>query len=164
MKKLRERLLFKFAFIFTVFTLVATFLGSIMAYVSQTNSYRRAALGNLQCICDYLERMIQESNTDFITYQKYYMEHFSEAKIPFNFTEYQTAQRKYEKLLAEMDPKLLGDEKFDFNSFPEEVKMAYFIYIFMNIGFSLLRMPAKLLVFHTLIIWFPKKMFSTWST
>jgi len=129
MKKLKERLLFKFAFIFTVFTLVATFLGSIMAYVSQTNSYRRAALGNLQCICDYLERMIQESDTDFITYQKYYMEHFAEARIPFNFTEYQTAQRKYERLLAEMDPKLLGDGNFDFKSFPDEVKMAYFTYI-----------------------------------
>lgn len=129
MKKHRERLVFKFAFIFAIFTLGATFLGSIMTYVSQTTSYRKAVRANLQCICDYLERMIQESDTDFITYQKYYMEHFAEARIPFNFTEYQTAQRKYERLLAEMDPKLLGDGNFDFKSFPDEVKMAYFTYI-----------------------------------
>lgn len=129
MKKRRGKLLFKFAFIFTVFAMVAMFLGSIMTYISQTNSYKKAALQNLKCICDYLEHLIQESGEDFIIYQKYYMEHFSEARIPFNFTEYHTAQRNYEKVLSEMGLKKDENTQFNFDSFSEEAKMAYFVYI-----------------------------------
>lgn len=129
MKRRRERLVLKFAFIFAIFAMVAMFLGGIMTYLSQTKSYQKAVLQNLRRIGDYLELLIQESGDEFITYQKYYMEHYSEAKVPFTFSEYQSAQRKYEKILAEYNINPDSNQKFDFDSFPEEAKMAYFIYI-----------------------------------
>lgn len=129
MKKHKDRLLFKFAQIFIVFTAVAMFLSGIITFIYQTNSYKKATLKNLRNIAEYLELLIQESGDDFVSYQKYYMEHFAEAKIPFTFTEYNTAHRKCEKLLAEYGINLKEGEEFDFDNFPEEVKKAYFTYI-----------------------------------
>lgn len=129
MKKHKDRLLFKFAQIFIVFTLVAMLLSGIITFIYQTNSYKKAVIKNLRNIAEYLELLIQDFGEDFISYQKYYMEHFAEAKIPFSFTEYNEAHRKYEKLLADYGLELKDGEKFDFENFPEDVKMAYFTYI-----------------------------------
>lgn len=129
MIKHKDRLLFKFALLFIVFTAVAMFLSGITTFIYQTNSYKKSTLENLRNVADYLELLIQESGDDFISYQKYYMEHFAEAKVPFDFTEYNTAHRKCEQILADSGIKLKEGEIFNFENFPEEVKMAYFTYV-----------------------------------
>ena len=71
----------------------------------------------------------KESGKDFITYQNYYMEHFAEADIPYDFNEYVTAQRKYENILTLQGAPADNSNVFSFESFSPEAKMAYFIYI-----------------------------------
>ncbi len=129
MQNRRCGLLFKFSIIFGFFTFISLILSGVMNYANQMKAYKRQCLENVRNIGDYLEKMIQASKEEFIVYQKYFMEHSSEAKVPFNFTEYHTAQRKYEKMLAEANITIEPGKPFDFDSFPEDVKMAYFIYV-----------------------------------
>ena len=129
MERRRRGLLFKFAVIFGMFTIAVLILSGIMNYANQMKAYKKLCLENVQNIGGYLEKMIQSSKDEFIAYQDYYMKHYTEAKIPFNFTEYHTAQRKYEKMLAESNIEIDPSKDFNFDSFPEDVKMAYFVYI-----------------------------------
>lgn len=129
MIKRHNRLLFKFAVIFGFFTFISLVTGSLISYLIQMKNYKKQCLTTVMKIGDYLEHLIQESGNDFINYQNYYMEHYQEANVPFNFFEYHTAQRKYEKILAETDFELTPQKSFDFDSFSEEAKMAYFVYI-----------------------------------
>ena len=127
--KATDGLLFKFGLIFGVFTIAAVILSGITVYATQMKAYKAQKVEDIRNIGDYLERLIQESGEDFITYQKYYLEHFAEIDIPFDFDEYHMAQRKYESLLARDGVKNVDSKNFDFDSFSEEAKMAYLVYI-----------------------------------
>ncbi|WP_294430724.1 GGDEF domain-containing protein [uncultured Treponema sp.] len=129
MKKRTDGLLFKFALIFSIFTAFALLSSGLATYFSQMKSYKAQCLYTVKKIGDYLEHLIQESGEDFIKYQEYYMKHFAEADIPYNFTEYLTAQREYERLLAQTQSPDDGENHTGFNSLSEEVRMAYFVYI-----------------------------------
>ncbi len=128
--KRTDGLLFKFALIFTVFALISLLLSGIRTYVTQIKAYKAQCLENVRNIGDYLEKLIQDAGKDFVDYQNFYMAHYSEADIPYNFTEYHTAQENFQFVLnttANGDYSKLAD--FDFNSLPEDAKMAHFIYI-----------------------------------
>ena len=127
--KTTDGLLFKFAVIFTVFAIVSLLFSGIRTYMTQMKSYKAQCLENVRNIGDYLERLIQDAGEDFVNYQNYYMEHFSEVLIPYDFDEYHTALNNFQKTLntsAIDDYSKLAN--FDFNSLPEDAKMAHFIY------------------------------------
>ena len=131
--KLRKRrktdsLLFRTALVFGIFTVVTLFVSAATIYAIQMKDYKARKVEEIRNIGDYLERLIQDSGIDFISYQNYYMEHFAEANIPYNFDEYLTAQRKYESILA-AQPAVKDTSNFNFDSLSDEAKMAYFIYI-----------------------------------
>ena len=111
-----------FALIFGIFTLIALFLCAEVAYNSQTKNYREFNVKNVQNIGDYLEGLIQKSGEEFIKYQKYYMEHYAEADIPYDFSEYHTALKKYEEIES-------SSEFTRFDSLSEEARLAYFTYL-----------------------------------
>ena len=129
MQTRRGGLLFKFTIIYGICTLIALILSGMMNYANQMKAYKKQSLENVRNIGDYLEKMIQSSKEEFIIYQKFYMEHSNEAKVPFNFTEYHTALRKYEKKLAEANIEIDPSKEFDFYSLPEDIQMAYFVYL-----------------------------------
>lgn len=128
-KRKTDGLLFRFALIFGIFTVAALAGSAFTIYMIQMKDYKAQKVEDIKGIGDYLERMIQEAGEEFQVYQDYYMEHFAEADIPYDFDEYLTAQRKFESILAQQPPLELKGKKFDFDSFSEEAKMAYFIYI-----------------------------------
>ncbi|MBR5096824.1 MAG: diguanylate cyclase [Treponema sp.] len=124
----KDSLLFRVALLSCIFTLVTLFASAATIYAIQMKDYKAQKVEDIRNIGDYLERLIQEAGEEFIIYQDYYMKHFAEANIPYDFDEYLTAQRKYESLLA-AQPAVHDTSKFDFDSFSEEAKMAYFVYI-----------------------------------
>ncbi len=128
-QKKTSGLLFSFSLIFGFFTIATLIISAAAIYAVQMREYKAQKVEDIRNIGDYLERLIQESGEDFITYQKYYLEHFAEADIPFDFDEYHMAQRKYESLLARDGVKNVDSKNFDFDSFSEEAKMAYLVYI-----------------------------------
>ena len=127
--KKRGSLLFGTALIFVFFTIATLLISGFAVYTAQMKAYKAECVQHIQKIGDYLERLIQDSGQEFIAYQKYYMEHFAEADIPYDFDEYLEAQRKYEAILAKTNPDYYNKKDFDFDNFSEEAKMAYFVYI-----------------------------------
>ncbi len=128
MEKKKRGLLFKFGLIFTVFTVIAVLLGGLATYYSQMESYRRQCEQNIRDIGAYLERLILQDKENFAIYQKYYMEHFAEVDIPFDFNNYRTAQAQYEKLFAMHHPGRTFGVDIEFEAMDPEVKKAWFIY------------------------------------
>ena len=129
-RKKTDGLLFRFALIFGIFTIITLTISAVTIYAIQMKEYKAQKVEDIRNIGDYLERLIHEAGEEFVVYQDYYMKHFAEANMPYDFNEYLTAQRKYESLLAQQPPRANNDgKKFDFDSFSDEAKMAYFIYI-----------------------------------
>ncbi len=128
MEKKTDSLLFKFGVLFLVFTVITLALSGLMTYYSQMTSYRKQCEENIRNIGEYLERLIQAEGEDFATYQAYYMAHFSEVDIPFDFHEYRTAQAAYERLFAETYPGRTLGVDIQFGDLSDEVKKAWFIY------------------------------------
>ena len=124
----KRGLLFKFAVIFTFFTLLAVVLGGLATYYSQMESYRRQCETNIRNIGEYLERLIMQDKENFAIYQRYYMEHFAEVDIPFDFNNYRAAQAEYEKLFAMHHPGRTFGVDIEFDALDDAVKKAWFIY------------------------------------
>ena len=131
-KRLRnttDSLLFGTALTFGFFIIVTLLMSAITVYIAQMKAYKAECIQNIRKIGDYLERQIQNSGQDFIAYQNYYMEHFAEADIPYEFDEYLEAQKNYEAIIAKTNPEFFEQKNMDFDSLSDEAKMAYFIYI-----------------------------------
>ena len=127
--KTTNSVLFKIVFIFSLFTIIAIVFSGINTYVTQMRLYKNQCLENLCNIVDYLERLIKDSGSEFEAYQDYYMAHYKEIDIPYDFDEYRSAQKEFHYLLA----RSAGGESssqttIDFNSLTEEEKKAFFIY------------------------------------
>ena len=124
----KRGLLFKFGLIFAIFTLIAVILGGLATYYAQTESYRRQCEQNIRDVGVYLERLILQDKENFAIYQKYYMEHFAEVDIPFDFDNYRAAQAEYEKLFAMHHPGRTFGVDIEFGAMDPEVQKAWFIY------------------------------------
>lgn len=127
--KYTDSLLFKFALIFGIFTIIILILCGITTYNAQMRSYKAQCIDNIRSIGDYLERLIQESGEEFIAYQNYYMEHFEETDIPYDFCEYHSAKQEYEAILKEAEASGMNNGKLGFESSLEVVRNAYFKYL-----------------------------------
>ena len=128
METKKRGLLFKFAVVFTIFTVIAVVLGGLATYYSQMESYRRQCEKDIREIGEYLERLIMQDRENFAIYQRYYMEHFAEVDIPFDFNNYRTAQAEYEKLFAMHHPGRTFGVDIEFDNMDAEVQKAWFIY------------------------------------
>lgn len=124
-----DGLLFRFSLLFATFTIVTLLFSGIATYVTQTKAYKAQCVENIRNVGEYLEALIQDSKEEFISYQNYYMEHFAEADIPYDFTEFITAQREYETILATSNSQEESKPHLDFEDFTDDVKKAYFKYI-----------------------------------
>lgn len=119
----------KIAIIFTVFSICILCFSSFATYANQMKSYKKLSLEHVRNVGLYLEKLIQDSAEDFVNYQNYYMEHFAEVDIPYDFNEYNTARATFQKMLTDSD--FEGTErisKIDFDALSDEEKKAYFIY------------------------------------
>lgn len=128
MKQRTFSLLFKFTFIFGIFTLITIALNSLATYASQIKAYEKQCEQNIRNIGGYLERLIVEQGDSFQFYQDYYMAHYAEIDIPYDFAEYKTALSAFEELYV----KEFEDEeevRLPFTSFSEELQKAYFVFM-----------------------------------
>ena len=128
MENKNRGLLFKFGVIFTFFTVLAVVLGGLATYYAQMDSYRKQCEQNIRDVGAYLERLILQDKDNFAIYQKYYMEHFAEVDIPFDFNNYRTAQAEYEKLFAMHHPGRTFGVDIEFDAMDPEVQKAWFVY------------------------------------
>ncbi len=127
MSKKTDSLLFRFSMIFGIFTVIVMILSGVYTYVSQMQFYRLQCEENIRNIGNYLERMILAESDDFVNYQNYYMEHFAEVDIPYDFSEFQTAKQNFDELFASLYPETRFSD-IPFEALDDDVKKAWFIW------------------------------------
>ncbi len=127
-KRKTKGLLFNFSVMFLAFTIIILIVVGLTTYFTQLNIYKRQCEQNIRNIGEYLEIMMANDGEDFITYQNYYMDHFDEVNIPYDFDEYQTALDHFWELYEKEYPGQAFGTDVKFADLSPEVKEAYFIY------------------------------------
>ncbi len=128
MKNKSGSLLFKFAVLFAIFTVVTLVLSGVMTYLNQMKSYTLQCQDNIQNAGHYLVSLIEQEGDDFITYQDFYVKHYKDMQVPIQFDSYNDSQLEYEKRMAEVYPgKVLGED-IELDELDEESQKAYFKY------------------------------------
>lgn len=125
MNKKTDSLLFKFAVIFLIFTIVTLAISSINTYLNQTNSYKEQAEENIKNIAKCLRDMIEADGENFLQYQNYLLKNQDKIFIRNDFSSYQADKKDFEQLFAKQYPdKTFGvDVKFD--DMPDNIKIAF---------------------------------------
>lgn len=124
-----DGLLFKFAMVFLVFTIVTLVLSGFMTYVSQMGSYKAQCQDRLKQVGHYLESLVLMGGDDFKLYQEYFMENYHDMEIPFDFTEYKTKEEEFYQLLYSTESgKVLGKD-ITVKELSPELQKAYFEYL-----------------------------------
>jgi len=129
METKKDSLLFKFAIIFTIFTVVTLLMSGINTYLNQTNSYKEQSEANLQELAKYLHELIVADGENFLNYQNYFFKHRDKIFIPYDFAgDYQPEKQKFEKLFAEKYPNKIFGIDVKFEDMPEEIQSAFATY------------------------------------
>ena len=130
MKK-TDSLLFRFALIFLIFTIVTLLMSGVNTYINQTASYHRQCEENLQNLATYLEELLVADGKDFAMFQEHFLKHYDKILVPHDFSgDYRPAQAKFEELFAKRYPgKTLGVD-IQYSELAEDVRMAHSIYTY----------------------------------
>ena len=127
-KKNKRGLSFWFTIIFLFFAAIVIVLTGFGTYYTQFRSYETRCEENIKNVGEYLSLMMQDEGANMERYQEYYLDHYRDMKIPYDFDDYATAKKKFESMLAEEAPgKTLGVD-IELDDLSDEVQEAYFIY------------------------------------
>lgn len=131
MEKKKDSLLFKFAIIFIIFSMVTLLMSGFNTYYNQTNGYKHQCEENLQHLAAYLKELIVADGENFVNFQNYFLLHQDEILVRYDFKDdYQPEKKKFESLFAENYPgKTLG-VNIKFDDLSDDVKKAYAAYRF----------------------------------
>ncbi len=128
--KKTDSLIFRFAVVFAIFTVVALTLIGIATYVLQNRMYRAQVESNISDLSEYLSCFLTDEALDFANHQKFLIEHHDEVLIPIDYDyNYAPAQQRYEALLAEEFPGMAYGQDITFDQLSDELKIARAIYI-----------------------------------
>ena len=130
MKKRKYGLLLKFGVVFLIFIIITLVATGIATYLHQTQIYQEQQEHTLRNLAAYLAINLDADGSDFVTYQKYFIEHCQEMDIPADFTDRDAlkAREEYEQMFADNYPGMVMGEDIDFEELSPEVQMAYAIY------------------------------------
>ncbi len=123
-----KSLLHKISLIFFFYTIIILLVTGVSTYVSQLNIYHQQCEKDIRNIGQYLATLMENDGEDFKTYQEYYMEHFNDVNIPYDFEEYQSALDHFWELYEKEYPGQAFGVDVKFKDLSPEVKEAYFIY------------------------------------
>ena len=128
MEKKKEKLLNKFALIFFNFTVVTLVISGLMTYVSQMETYKSICRDNCRAIGSYLNGLMSAESDMFIMYKEFYMDHYREMEIDYNFNECWSAQADFVTLFSQRYPGQTFGIDIQLKDLDEDVQKAYFKY------------------------------------
>ena len=96
MRQKRDSLLFRFSVIYIALILLLLLVMGAVTYFSQMRIYKVQCEKNIRCVSEYLTQMMQAESEDLIEYQNYYMEHYDEMKISYDFHDFTKAAEEFE--------------------------------------------------------------------
>ena len=128
-EKKTDGLLFKFAVIFFLFTLITLTISGVNTYINQNAIYRSQCEETMQHIVAHMNELITADGTNFLNYQREFIKRKDELLIDPNFTDYRPEKAVFDTMLAKNHPgKVLGQD-LSFDELSEEEKIAYTIYM-----------------------------------
>ena len=121
-------LVFKFAVILGIFSIIMVSLSGVANYVIQSLNYKKVCEQNVKDVGEYLSSQIHLHPSDFVEYQEYYISHYNEVDIPYSFTECTTAKKYFDNLLSKEIEAGLYPDGWTVKELSPEAKKAWFIY------------------------------------
>ena len=123
-------LIFRFAVIFAVFTIITLILCGLIAYGVQARMYRSYVEDDTRTVAEYLSKVLSDKSLDFENHQKYLIEHADEIDIPYDFDHnYLPAKQEYEAMFSREFPGKVYGRDVSFDQMSDELKRARAVYI-----------------------------------
>lgn len=124
----RDSLVIKFTIIAIVFSVIVLSVTGVLTYMIQTDTYTKQCLDITRNVNRYLEYLMQKEGQNTVDYIDYYMDHYRDVKMKWDFDDYEDAMNNYEKIMNRDHPDrtLYVDTAFD--ELSDEAKEAFFIY------------------------------------
>ena len=123
-------LIFRFAIIFAVFTVVTIIMSGIAAYVVQTGMYKNQVEDEVSKVAKYLSLVLADESLDFENHQEYLMQHSDEIIIPYDFNhDYVPAKLAYEEMFSGEFPGKVYGRDISFDMMSEDLKRARTLYV-----------------------------------
>ncbi|MBR5377433.1 MAG: response regulator [Lachnospiraceae bacterium] len=126
--KHRIRLIRQFAYLFTAFTIVILFVSVLVTYFSETRMYRNLCKDRIKAVGDYLSQLILDDPADFLSYQKFYKDHYQDIRIPVDFSDYYTARNKFYSDFEKEYPDLSFKIDVRPEDMPEDLQLTYYTF------------------------------------
>ncbi|MCR5790608.1 MAG: response regulator [Lachnospiraceae bacterium] len=89
------KLIREFAYLLLVFIIASIAVSGLVTYFSQMKMYETICRDRTMEVGDYLVGLVLEDPEDFVSYQHYYESHYQEMRIPYDFTECNTARDEF---------------------------------------------------------------------
>lgn len=124
----KKSLLFSFSVLIIVFTITVLTISGVTTYFSQAKYQAKHSMKDIKSAGEYLEQMILSDQDAFEFYQDYYIEHYEEINIPYDFDEYVTAREEFLKLFAKKYGYEFPGGPFKYEDMDAELQKAFFIY------------------------------------
>ena len=123
-----EGLLFRFASVFLIFTVLTLTVSSYTTYMNQTRSYEEQCVRSIRHIGQYLSDLMSADKELFIAYQNYYMSHYEENDIPYDVNEYMEAYTAYHEMIHENFPGRTLGKDLKIEELDKETQKMFFRY------------------------------------
>ncbi len=123
-------LIFRFAIIFAVYTLVTIILSGTAAYFVQMRMHKKEVEAEVSKIAEYLSFILSDEALDFEKHQNYLIAHADEIEIPYDYDHnYIPARDRYEEMFAHEFPGKVYGRDVSFDEMSEELKRARTVYV-----------------------------------
>ena len=128
MKKPISKLNRQFIVIIMVFIVVITATTSYLVYREQVRQNRDLSKDRLISVGSYLTELILKDPGVFVSYKKYYEEHYEDIRIPIDFDEYETAREKFFYEFKKTYPDKMFGTDVPPDEMTDELKNLYYTY------------------------------------
>lgn len=126
--KRTKTLSFKLTLLFLVFLLAVLGGCGALTYLNQMAIYRQRCETDARNVGEYLQNIIAADGDEFVRYQAYYLEHYSEIDLPVDAADYTPYRTAYERLFHATYPGMTLGVDITFDELSDDVKRAYLMY------------------------------------
>lgn len=128
MKKRRKSIIYEFTLVFLVSTVFIIMITAVFMYNHQWKMYKEQTIASMRSICMQLKDEIEAEGDNFLSYQKYMLEHSDEIYVPVDFDEldYKKANTAFLEAFVENyhDKEIYGKD-VTFDELPDDLKRLY---------------------------------------
>ncbi len=126
-KRIRHSMLVNLGIIFLIFTLVTLSITSVLTYMYQSRSELTRQKDRLQNVATYMSDILSDKAEDFVTYQRFFMEHYEEMRIPADFTadDMAATRAKFVHMFNETYPGRVMGIDVKLEEMPMTIQLAY---------------------------------------